>query len=176
VIRIVRIIATVAVVVAALWGLDRYCLRPYRCNRVKLDAQRAVSRAFEVGYKPSDIANTMRAHQRALQACFDCTPTDVSLHMDMAALYRYIGRNEDAEQTYKEALRYDERPEIYLNLGQTQMALHKEKEAIASFARAAVFNPYNLQHLDLGVRQQVEAEISRDYPWIGTIFPAQRSW
>lgn len=174
--RVMRIVASAIVVMVAGWALNRECLRPFRCNRDRLIAQRSVDRAFEVRYNPADIAQTMRMHQRVLRACLECTSQDVALHMQLAALQRFIGRNDDAEQTYLNALRYDERPELYFNLGEAQLAQKKEKEAIASFAHAAVFNPYNLQHLDLGIREKVEAEIQRNYPWIEPLFPAKRSW
>ncbi len=64
----------------------------------------------------------------------------------------FLGRSEEAEASFKEALRWGRRPEIYVALASAQASNGRRDEAIESLAAAARFDAYSLVgsgHADL---------------------------
>jgi tetratricopeptide (TPR) repeat protein len=72
-------------------------------------------------------------------------PASASMRLAKGSQYLLLGRNEAAIQAYREALRLEPRPEIFLNLGRAQWRAGLESEALESFGVAARLDP-NLLH------------------------------
>jgi len=67
--------------------------------------------------------------------------------MVLGASLRQLGRNREAIAAYEAALQFDRRPELYLNLGQTQVAIGDSKSALQNFVRACIYFPAYLDEV-----------------------------
>jgi Flp pilus assembly protein TadD len=168
---VVRLCIAVIDVIVAGCLLYAAAIVPYRQNVLKrrvetefagLQARSASASNFVVLEKIRDDIQQVR---RALKV----SPTDVDLHMELAALYRFMGRHDDAVATYQLALRYHRRPEIYANLAESQFAAGDLAGATENYAYVLAFAPEeadwvpNSLYAAAAVRsQQLIARIARD--------------
>ena len=67
--------------------------------------------------------------------------------MLMGANQELIGRVEDAERSYREALTIEQRPEIYMALALAQVQLGRVDDAVENYVTAARFGPQILYEL-----------------------------
>jgi tetratricopeptide (TPR) repeat protein len=131
--------ATAVIIALAVLALKFVVWEPYRCNVIKKSLEQNTLKLFDYADQYV-VAQKARYYLATLASCGD--PTDIDLYMLRAANYRVLGRLTDAEATYQMALRYDQRPEIFFNLAQIQLALGKRDEAIENYSTAVRFNPY----------------------------------
>lgn len=159
IVNAVRKLVALATVVAGAYAFYAFCLLPYRCNRLKNALIRPSERAFQrAGTPEGSIA--ARQNLAALQECMRASCRDVSLDMIAAANYRVISRNQEAIALYRDALRLDRRPEIYLNLAATEIAAGDRSGARVEMVRAAMFNPWMIGAIDDGLlRREVVNEV-----------------
>jgi Tfp pilus assembly protein PilF len=61
--------------------------------------------------------------------------------MDLAGSYRALDMNEKATSTYRTALSYDRRPELYFNLGQTLLTMGQKQAGIQNLITACLYDP-----------------------------------
>jgi tetratricopeptide (TPR) repeat protein len=154
----IRRLAALAVIAAGIYAFYLFCYLPYHCNAVKKTYAASTQYAFQrLGTPEGSIA--ARRNIAALQQCLTPTCRDVYLDMLVAANYRVIGRYQDAVALYRDALRFDRRPEIYLNLAATEMALGDRDLAREEMVRAALFNPWMISSIEDG---QLRQEVVRD--------------
>jgi tetratricopeptide (TPR) repeat protein len=149
----VRRVVAVAVVIAACWAFYLFCVLPYRCNVVKKAQLRSTAFAFD---QATTLESRIAARQNvdAFLPCMTAICRDTSLDMLAAANYRILGQPETAIDLYHDALRRDQRPEIYLNLAMTELAIGQRNAARDHMLRAALFN--------VGILASVEDGLLRD--------------
>ena len=154
-----RRFAALAVVAACFFAFYEFCYLPYRCNRLKNAYLGATEQAYQrLGTPEGSIA--ARRNIAALQECMSPSCRDVSLDMLVAANYRIVGRYQDAIALYRDALRFDRRPEIYLNLSATEIAVGNRIVVREVMVPAAMFNPWMILGIEDGqLRQEVVKEV-----------------
>lgn len=138
--KIVRWITTLAVWSAALAGCWWYVVKPHDCNRIEGDVQRSIERLARSQSDPALTVPAARQNIARLTPCLACAP-DVNRAMVLAANLRFAGRQEEAIAAYRDALRYDQRPELYLNLAQTQFDMGDETEGLKTLTKACLAAP-----------------------------------
>ena len=67
--------------------------------------------------------------------------------MVLGASLRELDRNREAIAAYETALQFDRRPELYLNLGQTQLAIGDTKSALQNLVLACLYYPTYLDEV-----------------------------
>ncbi len=124
-----------------------FVVAPYRCNRVKPAVERAIDEAADRQGSINAPVVARLALQRIENACA-CGLPDLDAQFDAAAALQLLSRNREAEQRYRAALALDRRPEIYLQLGNTQLALGQRAEGEQNLYRAGLFNPQMLEDVE----------------------------
>lgn len=138
--RMPRWIATLVIAAAAIAALAQTVIRPLRCNYVEGDVQRVTERIDRASADQVTLAPYARRSIERLMPCLGCE-NGVNRAMVLASNLRFVGRNEEAAALYRNAMRYDRRPELYLGLGQTQLALGQNREALQNLTIACRYNP-----------------------------------
>ena len=150
---IVRRLAAAFVVLAGLAAIWLFCIQPYECNRVKRRATAVTEAVYQRGDTP-EAKIIARRNLDVLDPCMRMTCRDVSVDMIAAANLRAIGRHDDAIAMYRHALTLDRRPEIYLNMASSELALGHRNAARDDTMRATMFNPWLIAHIDDGLLRQ----------------------
>ena len=155
--------AGVIVVVAA--GLIWFCcVMPWRCNRTMARITAATERLMRAEQESWKSAATARANLQTLDGCADVCRDDVDREMLAAANLRVLGRNEEAVALYEHALTWDRRPELYLQLGVTQVAAGLRETGINTLRKAVRFNPRIVNMVDdAGARDALYRQIATDH-------------
>jgi tetratricopeptide (TPR) repeat protein len=130
--------AAALIVAAALFGVDRVAIVPFRCNllthRVQLRTER-IAAAGELSAK-----SVARQNLEELAACEAPCRYDTNFLLAKAANQLVLQDLAGAAASYQQALAVDRRPEIYLNLGLTQLDLLQTSEAVETLMEGARFN------------------------------------
>lgn len=142
-------LAIVAIAAALIWYV---AIEPVDCSRLELPLVDATNRAMERNNAPL-ARDTLERAARALRRC----PSNIQLRMIAAANLRQLGRPADAIAMYEQALRFDRRPEIYMNMGQSQMESGNRPRAVDDFVRAVVFAPGMIEEVSPDLRAEVYA-------------------
>jgi tetratricopeptide (TPR) repeat protein len=80
--------------------------------------------------------------------------------MIVAANYRVLGRNDEAIRFYREALRLDPRPELYVNLGAAELAVGDRNTARNDALSGALFSPFSVRFIEDGqLREEVVQQL-----------------
>lgn len=122
----------------------------------------ALSRGVDL-YQNGDYEGSVREFRRAI-ALDTYSENGIKAYDFMAQAYLKLERTEDAEKTYKEALRlFPNSDPIYLKLGNLYYSQGKYKEAEAEYLKATRLNPssenlYPLGQLYLSAERYSEAE------------------
>ena len=98
------------------------------------------------------------------------SPDDQRTAMLRGSNLLVLNQPEAAEEAYREALSWGERPEIYVALANAQAAAGKREAAIGSLGRALAFDPYLLIRAEAA---DLRDEAIRRYA--ATATPAQRA-
>jgi tetratricopeptide (TPR) repeat protein len=146
-----------AAIVAAGFAINQLCIAPYRGNLILREvAARSLHAQSLDDLHAIDIAHT-NLH--------DLTQAASGRHLDPAWYLLYgtncenLGRWTEAAATYTDALRIDDRPEIYVNRGLVRLHLGQPDLAVSDFATAARFNPSVIDQLDGELRVRVAAAV-----------------
>ncbi len=155
-----KAILTLVVVVLTGMLLVSFCYEPYRCNQKIKAADRSTTRVLDITDR-FYVARVARENIRSMEPCLTHNPSGIAAWMIAAANRRLIGQHDEAARLYEEALRYDRRPELYLQLGLTYLELHRTNEAVAALERAVRFDPETLDEvIDPDVRSRILARIA----------------
>jgi tetratricopeptide (TPR) repeat protein len=95
-------------------------------------------------------------------------PTSVDCRFILGSNLRLLFRHDEAVRVYREALDYDRRPELYLNLGMALVEAGRTEEAMEPLVLAGVFEPmYIPQIYPDEIRMRVDDIVSkrRLLPW-----------
>lgn len=145
----VRYAVAAAALALAAWALYVLCVLPYRCNLLKKSMLPKTMLAF----RNADSASgriLARNNIDGLAPCYAVTCRDVSTDMLAGANYRAVADYDAAILAYTDALRRDDRPEIYLNLAAAEVAAGRRDAAREHLFRGAQFNPYMISSVQDG--------------------------
>lgn len=158
---IARVTAVVLAALLGAWALMRFVYVPHQCNAGVTAAEVATIAAEET---TSDYDRLLRARRNleVLAALRESCPTEVRVPMLTGANLEFVGRAEDALASYKDALRVDRRPEIYVEMARMQLQLGQVDEAVASYVTATRFSPLLMdgifsEEIKRRVREQLDA-------------------
>lgn len=137
---VARIVLALVVIGAAIWLLTGYLLVRYTCNLLR---KPAIAATVRVATRPLAVAAPQaRATIEQMLPCMKLSPADVDYFLITAANYRILGRDERAMALYERALQFDKRPEIYFELGRTQLQLGLQREAFQNLLIAGYSGRY----------------------------------
>jgi tetratricopeptide (TPR) repeat protein len=146
----------IAAIVGSSFGLYRWCYLPYRCNIFERATQTSMLAIQDLDAPLRRAAIARRNLERALD-WLDLCPEDLDLYMIAGGSFRQLGRSSDAVPMYERALQMDRRPEIYLNLGQSQAESGQTKQAVINLSRAVMFDPSLIAEVPAPLQGQVQA-------------------
>lgn len=138
--KIVRWIAAIAVWSAIGYAAVRYVVIPIRCNRSEAFVQKSTVELAKRDPEAFVLAPLARNNLQMLSACLEC-PDQVNRSMMIAMNLRFLGRLEEAASVYAATLRYERRPELFLQYGLTLVALHRDEEGVRMLITACTYNP-----------------------------------
>lgn len=141
-----RYISASIVVVTAVAAVNMLCVVPYECNLKEKRWEAITLAMFERRNGSSAERQVAQRTLSEMQRCLKSDP-NANLCMIAAANYRLLGRNSEAVRLYETALQYDRRPEIYYNIGETQLDAGIWDEAIKNLSTAVYFNPFLADNL-----------------------------
>ena len=151
---ILRIVTVVVVVVLALEALRLVVYHPYVCNIAKSQIEGDTLEALGVS-NPGRAAAIARGNIMLIRRCLECAPTDVDLYVELGANWRILNSYEEAIAAYQQALKFDHRPEIYLNLGLTQLEAGRTEAGMQNLAIATKLNPHLTQQVQFTSFQEL---------------------
>jgi tetratricopeptide (TPR) repeat protein len=136
-----RFLTAALIAAAALVLIDQWALVPWQCNRLlypmRLRSYQLLGRARD----PLVAVPVARETIELARPCAARCPEQIDWLLMTAASYHVMGQYDSAEATYRAALGIDQRPEIYRDLGFTQLDARKFDDAIVSLAVAVRFSP-----------------------------------
>ena len=151
------------VIALAVWASWAFVFLPLFCRREQWKRLRSSYAAFDRGGEQARAV--ARANIERLERCLRPGCREVRLLFIVAINYRTIGRPEIALDLYRQALRYDRRPEILANIADTQLSLGNREEAYANYLEAVLFFPGYLRLVEDGaLRARVRDEALRRRP------------
>ena len=109
-----------------------------------------------------------RRNLERMQGCAACMPDDISADMIVAANDVVLGLSTAAAALYRSALRFDRRPEIYVNLAGVELELGQRDQAREHLVLACLFNPWYISQIDDGMVRDPDGGIA------GGALPARR--
>lgn len=161
--KALRIAAAAAVIAAGAWASATFVFRPIACYRLKGQLYASSYRAFE--NRDERGRTQARANLEKLEMCLAPGCRNIPLFFLLAINNRTIDRHDAALGWYREALRYDKRPEIYANIGDTELAMGNREEAYQNYLTAALFFPAYLRLIDdPALQARVRDEILERHP------------
>jgi tetratricopeptide (TPR) repeat protein len=137
--RLVRLVAAIIIAAASLSGAYRLAWPEYRCNL----ALRRVRAAMEQENSPSDFVLAVMARRNLElldQECARCRTQRVDYLLIKGGNEVLLHRYTEALTTYRSALRFDRRPEIYLDAGLTELDQGNYDEGVRDLIAACAFN------------------------------------
>lgn len=156
---IARVSAVVLAALLGAWALVRFVYVPCQCNAGVTAAQRASGLAQETA---SDYERLLRARRNLelLASLRERCATDVRVPMLTGVNLELVGRPEDALASYTDALKIDQRPEIYEEMARLQLQLGQPDAAVSSYVAAARFNPRLMDHFfEEDVRRRIMEQL-----------------
>lgn len=158
--KIVRWLATVATWSATIAALAYFVVKPQQCNWLEGEIQRSTDHITRLPADQTIVVPIARQNVARLMTCMSCAD-DVNRAMVLAANLRFMDRGPEAIAVYRDALRYDRRPELYLNLGQTLLDLGDEEEGMRVLTTACLAAPNLVDYIP--ARHEQMYSIVNDY-------------
>lgn len=150
-----KTVATVIVLAVCAWLIDRTALIPWRVNEAKKSVEKVAIALVRSGNARGAVTTVLRNLER-IDSYIRLTPHDVELYMLRGAYLRLLGRTDEAIGTYRAALDYDRRPEIYFNLGIVLLESGNRIEAVEALVIAVRFGEDYLKLIsDPFIREEV---------------------
>ena len=139
--RLVRQLAGAAFIVFALWAVRQEAILPYQLNILKREIADRTDEAFRSQTTARELAGQLaRDNAAVLEPWGRRFPMDADLQVIRAANLRLVGRTAEAIHCYETAVHYQPTPEMYMSLGQTQLAAGI-RAGDENLRRAAAFSP-----------------------------------
>jgi tetratricopeptide (TPR) repeat protein len=157
-----RITASIAVVAAAVAGTYRLCYLRHRCNLQGAVAERSLTKFFDNADQVS-ARIAAREIDVEMDRCAGCWRTNVNFYMARAAALRILGRRDEAAMSYRSALRYDRRAELYLNLGLTELDAGQTEKAADALTTAVLLQYYYLETIPEPMQTRIRQTVDPTY-------------
>ena len=135
------------IVALTFLALRSICYRPYRCNQVVKATMPGALAAFSSADQYYAVQLARKSADR-VEPCIAQAPFMIDLYMIAAVDRRVLGQYGKAVKLYEHALEYDRRPELYLQLGLSELQLNRRSEARKALERAILFAPSMLDEID----------------------------
>lgn len=154
------------VLVAAIYLVNRNCLIPVRCNRVKTQISMRNELAAKSGgtYR---VASLLRQNISEGTACLLKVPADYFLRIEVANSHLFLQQYDEAAEVLEEGLHYERRPEIFIGIGKARIAGGHRAAGIEALLEAGRFlrNEAQLNDLlqDVAEREVVLAQLRREF-------------
>ena len=158
-----HIIIAIVAIAGAVWAAKRFAYDPFVCENKKLRIRSRTEEALGIG-DPFRTAPAVRSNLALIDECLPKRPGDVDYLMLRAANDRVLGNYEGARASYQQALRYDRRPELYAELGVTDLQMGRRDEALDALFQAVLFSRIYLDSLSPDVVDELKARLRRDAP------------
>jgi len=134
-----KLALSAGIAAAAFVAIRDISYTPVHCNDVAMNVGGEMTSMLSSTDQVRVTVET-RENLARLEPCRRKLPWNVNLHMLAAANYAARDMHENAVSEYREALRYDRRPEIYLNLGTELIKTGRVDEAIEPLTIAYSIN------------------------------------
>jgi len=115
------------------------CWLPYTCNRDKLAIEKVIGVLYPQQWSASSATRTRDLLQR-IDDWRRHQPRDLDLLMERGASLRLLERYDEAAASYRLALEHARRPEIFLNLAESELANGHREAAILALLPAVRFD------------------------------------
>lgn len=141
--KTVRIAGTATIVVLAVLLIRILSTGPYQANTLKKRTEAGFQALSASLAGPAPSSKTLEAARdivASLRSALRYTPTDVDLHLELAAHYGIMGRLDEQIATYERLLKFHRRPEIFLNLGLSEFENGRVDVAVRFFGTAVAFD------------------------------------
>jgi tetratricopeptide (TPR) repeat protein len=125
----------------------RGVIEPYRCNLRLKKATQTILFIHRMDAGGLRVSESARGVVQSLQPCVAACPNNVAASMVLAGAYRFLGNRREAIAVYQSALRYDRRPELYYNLGQTQLEDGQTGSGLRNLITAVIHDPVYLDEI-----------------------------
>ena len=154
---VAALLLRMAALVAAGYAIDQLCIAPYRGNLIlrEVAARSLLAQSLD-DRRATDIAHT---NLHDLDQTASGRRLDPAWYLLYGTNCEILGRWTEAEATYTNALRIDDRPEIYVNRGLVRLHLGQTDLAVSDLATAARFDPSVLYQLEGELRARVAAAV-----------------
>lgn len=155
-----KLALSAGIAAAALIAIRHVSYTPVRCNDVMMNVG-GQTLTMLTWTDQTRVTVATRENLARLEPCRRELPWNVNLHMLVAANYSARDMHDKAVSEYQEALRYDRRPEIYLNLGTELIKTGRVDEAIEPLTIAYSINKdyiYEITNSDIQARVMAAAE------------------
>lgn len=116
---------------------------PYQANILKKRTEAgfpALSASIGGGAPSVKTLETARGTVAEIRSALRYAPTDVDLHLELAAHYGILGRLDEQIETYERLLSFHRRPEIFLNLALSEFENGRVDSAVRYFGFAVAFD------------------------------------
>lgn len=143
-IAITRAMALLLVIAATGYALDRWALRPLRCDYAASVGAATLDHVQKSDYQTRRLAGQIGAD---LEGCACLSPPDARIPMTLGAAAEASDDPRTAITEYQRALLIDRRPEIYFHLGLMQQETPDRSSAIDNIVRACAFDPARLHDI-----------------------------
>jgi O-antigen ligase len=144
-----------AALVAAGFAINQLCIAPYRGNLIlrEVAARSLLAQSLD-DRRATEIAHT---NLHDLDQAASGRRLDPAWYLLYGTNCEILGRWTEAAATYTNALRIDDRPEIYVNRGLVRLHLGQTDLAVSDLASAVRFDPTVIYQLDGELRARVAA-------------------
>ena len=146
------LVRAAAVLVASL-GIYRMAVVPLRSNLVLREVELRTLTALTLDVQHAAVL--ARTNLEELQRAAAGSQLDPSWYLLRGVNLEILERWQEAADAYTQALRIDDRPEIYVNRGLVMMRVGRMDAAIRDLATAARFDPNVLKRIDGETRTRV---------------------
>jgi tetratricopeptide (TPR) repeat protein len=167
----IRIAAALMIAGVTIFAAYRLTYLPWRADVERKSLESITLALWE--RQPTFAAVRARQNVAAARTYLDRRGIhNTGLYMTAAANYRLLDDFDGAAAMYYEALRFDRRPELYYNLGLTEVNRGRRQQGVDILIHAGMFNPFFIQDItESDVRNKVEDAVHarrflpwRDYP------------
>jgi tetratricopeptide (TPR) repeat protein len=149
------VLVRAAAVLAACLGIYRLAVVPLRSDLVLREVEQRTATALRVDERRAAVLARMNLDE--LQRTATGGRLDPSWYLLRGANCELLERWQDAADAYTQALRIDDRPEIYFNRGLVMMRVGRIDAAVRDLTKAARFDPTVLERIDGETRRRVAA-------------------
>ena len=150
------IVVRLAAAVAAVLGIWRMCVLPYRAVGVEFAIEQRSERADAVSDRTRSVI-LARENLRELDGIAGARRLAVTWYILYAGNCELLERWDAAVDVYTRALRIDQRPELYFHRGLDRIHVGQAEAGVGDLITAARFQPAVLDQLDGELRARVAA-------------------